>query len=392
MFVLADILFLSFIFMKNPVWFLVFLLLVAACGKNICTINGTIAEGEVFPEGQLIYLYCYDADSDDFVVLDSTAVADGHFTLKAPVDPWTSYSIKANLRNRSKDDYTWRYSIVPEKGTVQFVFSSEWNNCVFEEGALNKSRDAYDKMKYALKEEYKKIISSSTNKEVSLQSWMQKRKDSFLRTIEQNRNNIVGREALLQIIEELSLEEIDSILALCHPLIAKNEVIVEERNIRVAEKETSEGKPFKDFSGKTPEGADIRLSDYVGKGRWVLVEFWSSWCGACMNQLPNVKKTHETLSGDKFTVLGVAVWDKDNTASARCMKEKEMTWPQIFVGDDHTAADIYGLPGVPTFILFAPDGTIYNRDNGLRGKQMMETVRDIIFGGGTSRQGRKGSV
>ena len=364
--------------MKKSVCYLVFLLLIAACGKDLCTMEGTIAEGETFPEGQLVYLISWDADKDESIVLDSTVVVNGHFTLKAPADPWTGYSIRANYRNRSSDDYSWRYSIIPEQGTVKFIFASEWEDCAIEEGPLNKAQDEYNKIVFALHDEYLKITSSSPSVSEDLHEWAQKSKDIYLPVIEQNRDNIVGAYALLQVMDYLSLEEIDSILAQCHPMVAKNEAIVEERNIRLAEKETSESKPFMDFSGKTPEGADIRLSDYVGKGRWVLVEFLASWCGVCMDQLPNIKRTHETLSGDNFTVLGVAVWDGDNTASAKCMKEKGMTWPQIFVGEDPTAAEIYGLSGVPAFILFAPDGTIYNRDNGLRGKQMTETIRDII--------------
>ena len=79
-------------------------------------------------------------------------------------------------------------------------------------------------------------------------------------------------------------------------------------------------------------------------------------------------------------MLGVAVWETngDNTKSAERMKEKEMTWPQIFVGDDKTPTDVYGITGIPTMILFAPDGTIYKRGEELRGEKMMETVRDII--------------
>ena len=99
-----------------------------------------------------------------------------------------------------------------------------------------------------------------------------------------------------------------------------------------------------------------------------------------MREIPNIKKTHETLSGDNFTVLGLAVWERggDNTASAEKMKTMEMTWPQIFMGADHTPTDSYGILGIPHLILFAPDGTIYKRGEDLRGENMLETIREII--------------
>ena len=79
-------------------------------------------------------------------------------------------------------------------------------------------------------------------------------------------------------------------------------------------------------------------------------------------------------------VLGVAVWERDgdNTASAKKMEEKEMKWHQIFVGDDKTPTDSYGIVGIPTMILFAPDGTIYKRGEVLRGESMYKTVAEAL--------------
>jgi hypothetical protein len=97
-----------------------------------------------------------------------------------------------------------------------------------------------------------------------------------------------------------------------------------------------------------------------------------------MGEIPNIKKVYDAFEGKDFMVLGVAVWDGDNTASAERMKEKEMKWTQIFVGEDKTPTDKYGILGIPTMILFAPDGTIYKRGEVLRGESMYTTVAEAL--------------
>ena len=98
-----------------------------------------------------------------------------------------------------------------------------------------------------------------------------------------------------------------------------------------------------------------------------------------MGEIPNIKKVYEAFEGDDFMVLGIAVWetDGDNTASAECMEKRDMKWHQIFVGDDKTPTDSYGILGIPTMILFAPDGTIYKRE-GLRGEAMYKSVAEAL--------------
>jgi len=363
--------------MKKLFYSLVVLMLAAACGQDTMTVKGTIAEGETFPEDQLVYL------CDGKTVLDSAAVVNGTFELKAPANPEKRYNIVANFRERAPRDRNWNYGVIAEKGVMQVIFAPVPLNCSVEGSRINQAVAEFDDQINAITKEYREKAAAIDDDdeeagEALYEETMGKIKEASLAAIEKNPDNYIARYALQNVIYDLSLEELDGILAKCGKFVSEDEAISRIRNCKVAEQETAEGKPFVDFAGKTPEGVDIKLSDIVGKGRWVLTDFWASWCGPCMREIPNIKKTHKELSGDKFTVLGVAVWDGDNSASVKKMAEMEMTWPQIFVGEDKNPTDMYGITGIPTMILFAPDGTIYKRGEDLRGEKMMETVRDII--------------
>ena len=139
------------------------------------------------------------------------------------------------------------------------------------------------------------------------------------------------------------------------------------------EKSTGSGATFKDFS-VFHDGKMQNLSDYVGKGKYVLVDFWASWCGPCMQEIPNILNVYKKYAGEKFEVLGVAINDKpQNTKNA--IERMQMTYPQI-IGAGPEVAAIYGIKGIPHIILFAPDGTILYR--GLRGGQIEEAVRKVL--------------
>ena len=359
--------------MKKVFFTLCLLALALACGKDTLTVKGTIAEGETYPEDSLVYLM----DGDD--VLDSTTVTDGTFTLKAPANPEKLYRICAEPGSRS-----WNFGVIAEAGTVSVTLSANPMNSTIKDAPLNQRYTEFNQQVRDIYNEYRQKAAgladdAEDEAEQLYEQTMGKIKDLSLDAIDKNADNYIAKAALQNIVYDLDLDELKEIVDKCK-FIGNDESIQRIITCKEAALATAEGARFVDFAGKTPDGADVRLSDFVGQGRWVLADFWASWCGPCMGEIPNIKKTHETLSGDKFTVLGIAVWERngDNTASAKKMEEKDMTWPQIFVGDDKTPTDSHGILGIPTMILFAPDGTIFKRGDELRGSKMMETIREII--------------
>ncbi|MBO4427456.1 MAG: TlpA family protein disulfide reductase [Bacteroidales bacterium] len=133
-----------------------------------------------------------------------------------------------------------------------------------------------------------------------------------------------------------------------------------------------EGEMFTDFAITQPDGTVLKLSDFAGKGKYLLVDFWASWCGPCKREIPNIIATYDKYHGEKFDVLSVAVWDKpEDTAAAA--KEHGVVWNQI-VNAQRIPTDLYKIEGIPTLILIGPDGIILKRGEALRGPEMPDII------------------
>jgi len=128
---------------------------------------------------------------------------------------------------------------------------------------------------------------------------------------------------------------------------------------------TQAGAQFVDFEGVDDANKAVRLSDYVGKGHYVLVDFWASWCGPCRREIAHLKKVRDAYTDKGLVILGTVVWDEMED-HLKAMKELEITWPQIF--NKTEATELYGIAGIPQIILFDPAGKIVARD--LRGEEI----------------------
>lgn len=139
---------------------------------------------------------------------------------------------------------------------------------------------------------------------------------------------------------------------------------------------TAPGMPFTDYlvPGGNPDGSDVRLSDYVGKGKYILLDHWASWCGPCKREMPYIKKTWDAFHGDRFDVVSIAISDKrENTLEA--LSQLDMPWNQILDGGK-IPQGLYGISTIPHLILFGPDGTILAR--GLRGEDIYTAVESVL--------------
>lgn len=117
----------------------------------------------------------------------------------------------------------------------------------------------------------------------------------------------------------------------------------------------------------TPAGDSLSLSNY--RGKWVLLEFWASWCGPCREENPTLKKTYEAFKNKNFEILAVSL-DKSRENWLKAIEADGLSWPQVseLNGNENTAALTYSVSGIPNNFLIDPSGKIVAKD--LRGDEL----------------------
>lgn len=195
--------------------------------------------------------------------------------------------------------------------------------------------------------------------------------------IKENSDNEVGLDAVLDIAYMLEPADNRALIDLLSDEMKKNEKLQEIIVALDALDNTAEGKMFVDFDvAQDPDKPEemTKLSDFVGKGKYVIVDFWASWCRPCREEVPYVKAVYEKYKGDDFDALSIACWDKveDTRAAA---KELDINWNQI-ENAQTVATEAYGIQSIPQIILFAPDGTILKRNLG--GEGIEQAVKEAL--------------
>jgi len=139
---------------------------------------------------------------------------------------------------------------------------------------------------------------------------------------------------------------------------------------------TAVGRPFTDFTMRTPDGKELSVGDVVKRGKVTMIDFWASWCGPCRAEMPYVKAAYEKFHDKGFEIIGVSL---DHTADAwtKAIEDLELTWAQIsdLKGWECEGAVLYGVKAIPATVLIQ-DGKIIARN--LRGEAIDEKLAEIL--------------
>ena len=350
--------------MSKKLMYLAAALLVAACGPKVGkTTRVTGQFGDEVPETVRILV----GESLDTTV----TVTDGRFEVEIP----TNLQELAYLQT----DFT-PVSFIADGSTITVDPIAGTAVSSNKKGPQARYA-AYDAWMQTFLTDYRSKMAGFGEDEEAAEEYFEKIIPEFnayqKEVVQANGDNILGLIALMQMMSDDS-EEVKSLLAGFSDEMRANPTVAQLIAVVESGEKTAEGAPFVDFTvvqdPENPETSTVRLSDYVGNGKYVLVDFWASWCGPCREEMPNLKEVYETYAGDRFDMLSVAVADElEETLVAA--KELGITWNQI-VNAQRIPLDLYGIDAIPHVILFGPDGAILKRN--LRGPAIGEAVREAL--------------
>lgn len=358
--------------MKSSYSFLILLLTAVSVGAY-ADVSYDISGKVNGIDGKTIYVFDYSTRQN----IDSVKVENGSFALKGTYDRKALVRVESGnvFSNCILDDTPVTLDFdnhVPTSGSVDNMeyralvsydkkFEEDYD---YEYGKLKQSGLTGDSLMAAVKKLYDMRIPAY--------------KERYLKAIVDNFDNGVSEAAVMTYSQYCSLDEWDALWKHIPEANRKLRLFYENDERFQKKKVTAEGQPFVDIAGSRTDGTPVKLSDYVGKGKYVLVDFWASWCRPCIEEAKNtLKPLYEKYKDNPgFEILGVATWD-DAGKSIEAIDKHGYKWENI-VGTGTTPMKEYGFDGIPMIILFGPDGTILYRD--LRGDRLVNTINKIVAG------------
>ena len=355
--------------MKNLLTFVVVLLFVLSSCKQQEVFKLT-AEG--LPGGQA---YLYDEGRN---LLDSIQINEGLLEYTMPVETVEFRILRVGDSSVSFFTENGNFQIVPATeenatpGSTLAIEGPEGTNTItyrdFTVELANVQKPFNEQMQ-ALRE----LIGEENPTE---EQWAEIRKSQSERKVvetgvirefyEANRDNVVAPQIFS--FFRLSDEEFVAEYEAAGDYVKNNERFTHQYNTYKKSLETAVGKQYVDYTMDNSIGETRELSEFMEEDKYLLVDFFASWCGPCIVSLPKIAELEKEYGSKGLNVLSIGTWEKNdrNTMEEakanndKAIEEENIYWDSFF-DSESVGAEMYGVVGIPTLLLIAPDGTILVR-------------------------------
>ena len=329
-----------------------------------------------------VYLVKEDGMHGPQTKVDSCEVKEGRFQFKGDTVP--EYSVIYFIQSQDGQ----LAPIFLEEGRMNITMRADYFLGSVTKGTVNnnlwslhqlQTRYWVDSMLLASNTHYMRYGRGSYEVEDSLFKFRTREQNSKKLNMEKYMAKFYNDQAfapfimLFEMTNELSLDELKELRGQLDEKL-NNHPYTKELDEIIANKEFKVGVEAPEFSIKGMNGEEIELKNYAGK--YVLLDFWASWCGPCLREVPNVKAIYEKYHDKGFEIFGVSL---DETAGPwkAAIKKNDMNWHHVssLKGWECPVAKQYNVTGIPRMYIIDPEGKIIAQD--LRGEELANFVAGL---------------